>query len=128
MMTTPERLKILKMLEAGKIKADEAARLLEALGETGAEAAAAGEAEKGRGKTLHIRVFRGDSERPNVNVNVPLSLAKWALKFVPADAKARVGDKEVDLDELGTLLDEGVGELVTVEDEDKDERVVISIK
>jgi len=39
-----------------------------------------------------------------------------------------VGDKEVDLDELGTLLDEGVGELVTVEDEDKDERVVISIK
>ena len=125
-MADEERMKILKMLEEGKIKADEAARLLEAVGESGPEPAA--DVAKGRGKTLHIRVFRGGSERPNVNVNVPLSLAKWALKFVPADAKARLGDKEVDLDELGTLLDEGVGELVTVEDEDKDERVVISIK
>jgi len=126
-MTTPERLKILKMLEEGKIKADEAARLLEALGEGAAEPAA-GPTVKGPGKTLHIRVFRGDSERPSVNVNIPLSLAKWALKFVPADAKARLGDREVDLDELGTLLDEGVGELVTVQDEDKNERIVISIK
>jgi hypothetical protein len=121
-----ERMKILKMLEEGKIKADEAARLLEAVGE-GGEAAAAS-TPKGRGKTLHVRVFRGGSERPNVNVNIPLSLAKWALKFAPEHAKARMGDKEVDLDELGTLLDEGVGEIITVQDEDKDERVEISIK
>jgi hypothetical protein len=120
-----ERMKILKMLEEGKIKADEAARLLEAVG-GGAEAEAA--TAKGRGKTLHVRVFRGGSERPSVNVNIPLSLAKWALKFAPAHAKARMGDKEVDLDELGTLLDEGVGEIITVQDEDKDERVEISIK
>lgn len=127
-MVTAERLKILKMLEEGKLKADEAARLLEAVGESGAEAEAAA-TTKGRGKkTLHVRVFRGDSERPNVNVNIPLSLAKWALKFVPADAKARMGNKEIDLDELGTLLDEGVGEIITVHDEDKDERVEISIK
>jgi len=126
-MVTAVRLKILKMLEEGKIKADEAARLLEAVGGSGAEAEAAA-TTKGRGRTLHIRVFRGDSERPNVNVNIPLSLAKWALKFVPADAKARMGDKEIDLDELGTLLGEGVGEIITVHDEDKDERVEISIK
>ncbi len=125
-MADEERMKILKMLEEGKIKAGEAARLLEAVAEGAAEPTAG--AARGRGKTLHIRVFRGGSERPNVNVNVPLSLAKWALKFVPEHAKARVGEKEVDLDELGTLLDEGVGELVTVEDEDKNERVVISIK
>ncbi len=128
-MVTAERLKILKMLEEGKIKADEAARLLEAVGESGAEAEPAGATAKSRSKrTLHIRVFRGESERPNVNVNIPLSLAKWALKFVPADAKARMGNKEIDLDELGTLLDEGVGEIITVHDEDKDERVEISIK
>ena len=127
-MVTAERLKILKMLEEGKIKADEAARLLEAVGESGAEAEAAA-TPKGRSKkTLHVRVFRGESERPNVNVNIPLSLAKWALKFAPEHAKARMGDKEIDLDELGTLLDEGVGEIITVHDEDKDERVEISIK
>jgi hypothetical protein len=124
-MAEQERMKILKMLEEGKIKADEAARLLEAVGE-GGEAAAS--TPKGRGKTLHVRVFRGGSERPSVNVNIPLSLAKWALKFVPVDAKARMGDKEIELDELSTLLDEGVGEIITVHDEDKDERVEISIK
>lgn len=125
-MVEQESMKILRMLEEGKIKADEAARLLEVVGAVGETAAAS--APKGRGKTLHVRVFRGGSERPNVNVNIPLSLAKWALKFAPEHAKARMGDKEVDLDELGTLLDEGVGEIITVQDEDKDERVEISIK
>lgn len=125
-MVTAERLKVLKMLEEGKIKADEAARLLEAVGESGAEAEAA--PGKGRGKTLHIRVFRGDSERPNVNVNIPLSLAKWALKFVPSDAKARMGDKDIDVDDIGSLLDGSAGEVITVHDEDKNERVEIYIK
>jgi hypothetical protein len=125
-MAGEERMKILKMLEEGKIKADEAARLLEAVGESGAEAEAP--SGKGRGKTLHVRVFKGGSERPSVNVNIPLSLAKWALKFVPSDAKARMGDRDIDLDELGTLLDGGVGEVITVHDEDKNERVEIYIK
>lgn len=125
-MAGEERMKILKMLEEGKIIADEAARLLEAVGEGGAGAEAP--PGKGRGKTLHVRVFKGGSERPNVNVNIPLSLAKWALRFVPSDARARMGDKDIDADELGTLLDEGVGEIITVHDEDKDERVEISIK
>jgi hypothetical protein len=125
-MADEERMKILKMLEEGKIKADEAARLLEAVGEGGAGTEAP--SGKGRGKTLHVRVFKGGSERPNVNVNIPLSLAKWALKFVPADAKARMGDKDIDVDELGTLLDEGAGEVITVHDEDKNERVEIYIK
>jgi hypothetical protein len=44
-MAGEERMKILKMLEEGKIKADEAARLLEAVGEGGAGA----EAPSGKG-------------------------------------------------------------------------------
>jgi hypothetical protein len=125
-MAGEERMKILKMLEEGKIIADEAARLLEAVGEGGAEAEAP--PGKGRGKTLHVRVFKGGSERPNVNVNIPLSLAKWALKFVPADARARMGDKDIDIDDIGSLLDGSAGEVITVHDEDKNERVEIYIK
>jgi hypothetical protein len=126
-MATPERMKILTMLEDGKIKAEEAARLLEAVGEGGAEAAGPG-GPAGRGRTLHVRVFRADSERPKVNVNIPLTLARWALRFMPEHAKARMGDREIDLDELSTLLDEGTGEIITVEDEEKGERVEISIR
>jgi hypothetical protein len=127
-MATPERLTILKMLEEGKIKADEAARLLEAVGEGGAEAATGRAAPSERGKTLHVRVFKEGSERPKVNVNIPLSLARWALRFAPEDAKARMGDREIALDDLSKLLDEGTGEIITVEDEEKGERVEISIK
>ena len=127
-MPNPERLKILKMLEEGKIKADEAARLLEAVGAGGAEAAAGQAAPSERGKTLHVRVFKEGSERPKVNVNIPLSLARWALRFAPEDAKARMGDREIALDDLSKLLDEGTGEIITVEDEEKGERVEISIK
>lgn len=127
-MATPEKLKILKMLEEGKIKADEAARLLEAVGERGAEAGAGPSGPSERGKTLHVRVFKEGSERPKVNVNIPLSLARWALRFAPEDAKARMGDREIALDDLSTLLDEGTGEIITVQDEEKGERVEISIK
>ncbi|UCH77320.1 MAG: hypothetical protein JSU81_06145 [Candidatus Coatesbacteria bacterium] len=129
-MITPERLKILTMLEEGKVTAEEAARLLEVVGETAGagDAAAAGVEASARSKKLKIRVYRGDSARPSVNVNVPLSLARWALKFAPEHAKARMGDKEIALDELGALLDKGTGDVITVEDADKNERVEISIE
>ena len=128
MMTMPESMKILTMLEEGKIQADEAAKLLEVLAAGGAEAAGGPAAPAGRGKTLHVRVFKEGSERPSVNVNIPLSLARWALRFVPEDAKARMGDKEIALDDLSTLLDEGAGEIITVQDDEKGERVEISIR
>jgi hypothetical protein len=129
-MTTPERLKILTMLEEGKINAEEAARLLEVMAASAGEgdSAVAGVDATGRSKKLKIRVYRGDSTRPSVNVNVPLSLARWALKFAPEHAKARMGDKEIALDELGALLDKGTGDVITVEDSDKNERVEISIE
>ncbi len=125
-----ERMKVLKMLEGGKVDAAEAARLLEALAEgaTAADGAPARAAGGGRGKALRIRVYERGSERARVNVNVPLRLAKWALKFAPASARARLGEREIDLDELERLLDEGPGEVITVEDAEKGERVEITIE
>lgn len=127
-MKTPERLKILTMLEEGKINAEEAARLLEAMGEPAGEGDGGAGAQAAAGKKLKIRVYRGDNPRPSVNVNVPLSLARWALKFAPEHATARMGDKEIALDELGALLDKATGDVITVEDTDKNERVEISIE
>jgi hypothetical protein len=126
-MLNEERLKILKLLETGKVNADEAARLLEAVGEGGDAPTVEGR-PAGKGKTLKIRVFKGDSSRPSVNVNVPFSLARWAMKFAPENSKARMGDREIRLDELGSLLDKGLGEVITVEDHDKNERIEISVE
>jgi len=87
-----ERMNILRMLEEGKISAKEAAELIEALGE--------GSEEEPRGspkaKWLRVRVTCGDEEK--VKVNLPLSLAKMAWKFVPDAARQKLHLHGVDLD------------------------------
>jgi hypothetical protein len=70
-----DRLRILKMLEEGKIKADEAARLMEALDRTSARPT---ESDLRR-KWLHIKVEK--EGRETVNVRVPLALLKFGFKF-----------------------------------------------
>ncbi len=128
-MLSEERMKVLKMLEEGKIKADEAARLLEAVGEgpSSSDNRAAG-ASPGKGRMLNIRVFKAGAETPRVKVQVPASLAKWALKFVPNHARAEVNGKELDLDEIGSWLDGVPGDVITVNDEEDGERVEIFVK
>lgn len=117
-----ERLKILKMVEDKKISAEEASRLLDALG-SGAEEPASGGA-----KMLRIRVYERDREKPKVNINVPLSLVKWGLKFIPQSAKAKIDEHDIDLDEIISMVEKGnQGKLVDVEDDEDGERVEIFI-
>ena len=125
-MMNVEKMKVLKMLEEGKVNADEAARLLGALDDqpSGGAAGAAG----GKARSLHIRVFKEGSDRARVNVHVPLALAKWALRFGGKHATAQVGDKELDMDEIEKFLDQAPGEIMTVEDDDSGERVEITLK
>jgi hypothetical protein len=70
-----EKLRILKMLEEGKIKTDEAARLMEALDRSSARPT---ESDLRR-KWLHIKVEK--EGRETVNVRVPLALLKFGFKF-----------------------------------------------
>lgn len=78
-----ERNRILDLLATGKITAEEAARLLDALDSRAAQAAAAPAAPKnGSGelpKFLYVKVIstKGD----NVNVKIPLSLVRAGLKL-----------------------------------------------
>lgn len=110
---TDERLQILRMVEQGKISADEAAKLLEALGADKAPPSA-----PGRRRNRFIRVKVMDGAKTRVNVNVPLELARIALRFIPKETiqVKGVGDG-LDLDEILRQLEEGFeGKLVDVED------------
>lgn len=81
-----------------------------------------------------ILVYEGDQEDPNVEVTVPLKLAKWALKLMPV-VKGEV-EKHADLDfeSLQNLLEEGFTELEELEPidlvkvRDKNQRVRIAIE
>lgn len=108
-----ERMRILKMLEEGKISVDEATKLIEAV-----EAPQETEiAPEGKPKWLKVRVTGGGSEK--VNVNLPLSLARVALKFVPQHARDRMEEQGVDIEALlSEVTETKIGKLVEVQDAD----------
>ena len=119
-----ERMKILKMLEEGKLSAEEAARLLKALGKPRPERRAP--ASSSEPKWLRVRVTDLKSGRASVNVNLPMSLVNVGLKlgaqFVP--------DTEgIDFRQVQEALRAGLtGKIVDVEDVDEGQRVEIYVE
>ena len=119
-----ERIRILKMLEEGKINAEEAEKLLQSIDKkikTGKECCAVA---PGKGKKLRIRVD-GDEK---VNVSIPLSLAKLAANFIPKEQQKTMEESGLDLNTiLGHIEElEATGEdLVNVDSEDVKVRVYI---
>ena len=111
-MTSPEKMKILEMLQQGTIKAEEAAKLLDALEEGGEE-----KPPSEPGKVLKIKVSDKHSGAVKVNMGVPLGFARFIKDLIPASERARIESQGVDLDSVFTNLDSGTkGKLVDVED------------
>ncbi len=71
--------KILDMLETGKINAEQANKLIAALGTASSKPEPASTSTNGR--WLKIRVFETGAQKPKVNVNLPLGLLKILVKF-----------------------------------------------
>ncbi len=116
-MAADERMQVLRMIEAGNITAGEGSKLLEAMGARPAAPAALGQAT-GAGRWLRVRVQTGDSEM--VNVNIPLQLAEFAVRFIPKDVMSRFGDDldaQTILDAVQALGDAG-GKIVEVSQPD----------
>ena len=108
-----ERLKILKMLEEGKITAEEAAGLIEAVE---ASLSSAGESAGNKAAFLRIRVWEHDEEK--VKVNVPLALARTVLRAIPRSALQKINAQGVDIEQLlsGVMDNLKPGKLVEVHD------------
>ena len=124
MATPDERMKILKMLEGGKLSAEEASRLLRALSKGSSERRPA--AQAGESKWMRIRVTDLDGDRSAVNVNLPMRLVNVALRlgaqFIPED-------EDIDLEELAEALKAGLtGKIVDVIDEEEGRQVEIYVE
>ena len=111
-MTSNEKKRILDMLAEGKISSDEALDLLNALGDDLREEAR----KKSRPKTLKIKVFKPDSDEPEVNIGVPLNVARWAMKFIPNNADFTINDQDFDFGEIKDLMDGDIPEDLCVID------------
>lgn len=132
MATTEERIQILKMVQEGKISAEEAAQLLEALEEgvktqPGPAHEPAADHPLGRPpRWLRVRVTDSESGRPRVNVRLPISMVKLGLKM---GTKFSPEVQGLDMDELMRLIDAGeIGQIVDVQDEKDGEHVEVFLE
>jgi len=124
MATSDERIKILKMVEEGKITAAEGAKLLAALSES---------RQKTRKSTiqgsvtsaswLRVRVTDMITGKTKATVNLPLGLVDAGLNIASKYAP------DVAFDELVDAINEGAeGKIIDVFDEEDNEHVEIYIE
>jgi DUF4097 and DUF4098 domain-containing protein YvlB len=92
-MSNDTTLRILRMVSSGKITAEEAEKLLESI-----------EGARPFAKEITILVFdESNKEKPNVRVNLPISLAKFAMNFVPSSVFSK---QEIPADTILKALNE----------------------
>lgn len=151
MSVSEERKRVLDLLASGKISVEDATSLLKALGPTPAEVYAAplppepavaaaaavpaaaaraahsprsSGAPRPRARTLRISIAEvvDGQGKANIKVNVPLGLAKFALRFMPAQAKEELAAQSIDLNQLldGLSEESPEGPIVDLETEKGD--------
>jgi len=124
MATVEERMQILKMIEEGKISAEEGAKLLAALA-AGSKPATT-KREGGAPKQFRVRVTDLASGRNKVNINIPMSLVNVGLKM---GARFAPDIEGVNFDEIMEAVRSGSqGKIVDVVDEEDGERVEIYVE
>lgn len=131
MATEAERLKILKMLEDGKISAEDAARLLKTLEEvdrsskTSAEGGSASSTPSS-GRWFRVRVTDIETGKPRVNIRMPVSVVRSGLKM---GAHFSPNVEGMDIHRLSEIIESGeIGQVVDVFDEEDGEHVEVFIE
>jgi hypothetical protein len=124
MATTEERMKILKMIEEGKISPEDGAQLLSALGrktEPGIPGISSGGA-----KWLRVRVTDMHTGRAKATVQIPLTLMDAGMKIGAHFAPEIDG---VNMDQLMAALRTGMtGKIIDATDDEDGEHVEIFVE
>jgi hypothetical protein len=124
MATSNERMKILKMIDEGKISAEEGAKLLAALSESRKSSSRPSLRSSGSGaRWLRVRVTDTLTGKAKATVNLPLGLVDAGLNIASKYAP------DVAFDELVEAIHAGAeGKIIDVIDEEDDEHVEIFIE
>ncbi len=124
MATSEERIKILKMIEEGKVTAEEGAKLLAALAENRRVNRRPFMPRPGSGaRWLRVRVTDTVTGKAKATVNLPLGLVDAGLNIASKYAP------DIAFDELLEAINNGAeGKLIDVVDEEDGEHVEIFIE
>ena len=124
MTTSEERLKILKMIDDGKINAEEGAKLLSALSESRqSKNKPTVRSTTGGARWLRVRVTDMVTGKPKATVNLPLGLVDAGMNIASKYAP------DIAFDELIASINDGAqGKIIDVIDEEDGEHVEIFIE
>jgi hypothetical protein len=128
MATVEERMKVLKMIEEGKISAEEGAKLLAALSDSrkSASAGPAGVSSGSEARWFRVRVTDMATGKTKVNVNIPMGLVNVGIKM---GARFAPGLEAEQMEALAEALRTGAtGKIVDVTDEEDGEHVEIFVE
>ncbi len=132
-----EKLRILNMVQEGKLSAQEPVQLLEALDYKPEEKAVTSVmnfdevSTNGKAHWLKIVVTDIATGKRKVNLRLPLAVARWGMKV---GGRASFGSRALEDFDLQSVLDDGVlnegqkGVIVDVEDDEDGEHVLISLE
>lgn len=127
MATTEERMRILKMIDEGKLSAEEGAKLLSALSENRKTSVAPGSSRiPGAARWLRVRVTDVATGRSKATVQLPLNLIDAGMK-IGAHFAAEIDG--VDMSTIMEALRSGMtGKIIDVVDEKDGEHVEIFVE
>ena len=126
MASVEERMKILKMIEEGKLSAEEGTKLLAALSQKRPNTLRMPGSMPGGAKWLRIRVTDTRTGRSKASVQIPLALVDAGLKIGAHFAPEVEG---VDMSNVMEALRAGVtGKIIDVTDDEDGEHVEIYVE
>jgi hypothetical protein len=127
MANAEERMKILKMIDEGKLSAEEGAKLLAALSASQkASSGTIGSMGTGGARWLRVRVTDTASGRSKATVQIPISLIDAGMKIGAHFAPEVAG---VDMSEIMDALRNGMtGKIIDVTDDQDGEHVEIFVE
>ncbi|MEA5078208.1 MAG: hypothetical protein VB013_06520 [Anaerolineaceae bacterium] len=126
MTSSDERLRVLKLIEEGKISASEAVSMLDAASkpenETGESTVVANEPPR----YIHVLVTDMDSGKARVNIRMPINLVNTGIKM---GAHLSTEINVLDTNQINDYIKRGVtGQVLDVMDDDEGERVQIFLE
>ncbi|MFW5714191.1 MAG: SHOCT-like domain-containing protein [Brevefilum sp.] len=131
MASTEERMRILMMVQEGKISAAEGARLIEALDDLSEpslpiKATSAGSPTGKKPRYLRVMITDTDTGKARVNVRLPVSLINSGMRMGARFAPEIEG---LEMEDLNAWLNSGeVGQIVDIFDEEDGEHIEVFLE
>ena len=123
MASTEERMRILRMIQEGKITAEEGAKLLSALRESRKDSRTVITSSRGGKGMLRVRVTDMLTGKPKVSVNLPLGLVDAGMSIASQYAP------DINFSQIADAIRSGQmeGKIVDVVDEEDGEHIEVFI-